>query len=153
MDGEIFDFDTIIDRKDSFSIKVDWGKRYQAPDHVIPLWVADMDFRSPPCINEKIIERGRLGIYGYSDATDDYRISVAKWMKSRYDYEIDICNIVTTPGVVFSLYQTIAALTNPGDAVMIQRPVYYPFSGVLRDLGRLLVNSPLIERTADIRST
>lgn len=146
MDIGIFDFDTIIDRKDSYSIKIDWAKRYQAPDHVIPLWVADMDFRSPPCINEKIVERGRLGIYGYSDATDDYRISVAKCMKSRYDYKIDSCNIVTTPGVVFGLYQTIAALTNPGDAVIIQRPVYYPFSGVLRDLGRLLVNSPLIEK-------
>ena len=146
MKEHLFDFDEVLDRKDSFSIKLDYGKRYGAPDDVIPLWVADMDFKSPPCVNERIAERSRSGLYGYSDATDEYFESVRSWLDRRYGYKTDICNIVTSPGVVFSLYNTISALTNPGDSVMIQRPVYYPFGGAIRDLDRMLINNPLVEK-------
>jgi len=139
-------FDEIIDRKNTSAIKYDYAKRRGIPDDALPMWVADMDFRSPPCINEAIAERARHGIYGYSDATPEYYNAVQNWYRTRYAYHIDICNIVTSPGVVFGLYTAIAALTREGDSVLIQRPVYYPFSSAIKDLRRKLVNSPLVYR-------
>jgi cystathionine beta-lyase len=110
------------------------------------MWVADMDFRSPACVNEAISDRAQHGIYGYSDATPDYFLAVQKWYNSRHAYDIDVCNIVTSPGVVFGLYSAVAALTREGDCVLIQRPVYYPFSAAVTDQGRKLVNNPLVYR-------
>jgi len=137
-------FDEEIDRKNTRAIKYDFAKRRGIPEEALPMWVADMDFRSPPCINEAIADRARHGIYGYSDSTPEYFLSVRNWYLTRYAYDIDVCNIVTSPGVVFGLYTAVSALTNPGDSVLIQRPVYYPFSASINDLGRNLVNSPLV---------
>ncbi len=141
-----FNFDEVIDRQNTRSIKYDYAHKRGIPENALPMWVADMDFRSPPCINEAIAERARHGIYGYSDATPEYYLAVSNWFRSRYGCDIDICNIVTAPGVVFGLYTAVAALTEPGDSVLIQRPVYYPFSSAVTDLDRKLVNSPLLYR-------
>jgi len=136
-------FDEEIDRKNTRAIKYDFAKRRGIPEEALPMWVADMDFRSPPCVNEAIVKRAQHGIYGYSDSTPEYFLAVRNWYLTRYAYDIDVCNIVTSPGVVFGLYTAVSALTNPGDSVLIQRPVYYPFSASINDLGRKLVNSPL----------
>lgn len=143
----IFDpglFDEVIDRTNTRAIKYDYAKKRGVPENALPLWVADMDFRSPPCINEAIAQRARHGIYGYSDTTPEYYLAVQNWYRTRYAYDIDVCNIVTSPGVVFGLFTAVSALTNEGDCVLIQRPVYYPFSAAVNDLGRKLINSPLV---------
>ncbi|MEI8199721.1 MAG: MalY/PatB family protein [Eubacteriales bacterium] len=143
----IFDpglFDEVIDRTNTCAIKYDYAKKRGVPENALPLWVADMDFRSPPCVNEAIAERARHGIYGYSDATPEYYSAVQNWYRTRYAYDIDVCNIVTSPGVVFGLFTAVSALTNEGECVLIQRPVYYPFSAAVNDLGRKLINNPLV---------
>ncbi len=137
-------FDEVIDRKNTRAIKFDYAPRKGVPEDALPMWVADMDFRAPTCINEAISARALHGIYGYSDATPDYYLAVQKWFHTRHAYDIDVCNIVTSPGVVFGLYSAVAALTEVGDSVLIQRPVYYPFSSAVTDQGRKLVNSPLV---------
>ena len=145
----IFDpklFDEVIDRKNTRAIKYDYASKRGVPENALPLWVADMDFRSPPCVNEAIAERARHGIYGYSDTTPEYYSAVQNWYRTRYGYDIDVCNIVTSPGIVFGLFTAVSALTNEGDCVLIQRPVYYPFSAAVNNLGRKLINSPLVYR-------
>jgi len=139
-------FDEVIDRKNTRAIKYDYAKKRGVSEDALPMWVADMDFRSPPCVNEAISARAQHGIYGYSDATPEYFLAVQKWYRTRYAYDIDVCNIVTSPGIVFGLFTAVTALTNTGDCVLIQRPVYYPFSAAIKDLGRTLINSPLVYR-------
>lgn len=146
-DSSVFDiniFDEVIDRKNTRAIKYDFAKRRGVPEDALPMWVADMDFRSPPCVNDAICERARHGIYGYSDATPAYFSAVQNWYRTRHSYDIDVCNIVTSPGVVFGLYTAVAALTKEGDCVLVQRPVYYPFTAAVKDLGRNLINNPLV---------
>lgn len=137
-------FDEVIDRKNTRAIKYDYAKKRGVSEDALPMWVADMDFRSPPCVNEAISARAQHGIYGYSDATPEYYFAVQNWYRTRYAYDLDVCNIVTSPGVVFALFTAVTALTNEGDTVLIQRPVYYPFSAAINNLGRTLVNSPLV---------
>lgn len=137
-------FDEMIDRTGTLAIKSDYAERLHVPSDAIPMWVADMDFRAPACVNDAIAERARHGIYGYSDVSAQYRESVRNWYATRHAWNFDVCNIVTVPGVVFGIYTSIRALTRPGDAVLISRPVYYPFSRVIQDLDRVLVNSPLV---------
>ena len=137
-------FDEVIDRRNTRAIKYDYAKKRGVSEDALPMWVADMDFRSPPCVNEAISARAQHGIYGYSDATPEYFLAVQKWYRTRFAYDIDACNIVTSPGVVFALFTAVTALTNEGDSVLIQRPVYYPFSAAINVLGRTLINSPLV---------
>ena len=137
-------FDEMIDRTGTLAIKSDYAERLHVPSDAIPMWVADMDFRAPACVNDAIAERARHGIYGYSDVSAQYRESVRNWYATRHAWNFDVCNIVTVPGVVFGIYTSIRALTRPGDAVLISRPVYYPFSRAIQDLDRVLVNSPLV---------
>ena len=141
--SDVYCFDEVISRKDTRAIKYDYAKKRGVPEDALPMWVADMDFRSPSCVSEAISERASHGIYGYSDVTPEYLLAVHDWYLSRYAYKIDVCNIVTSPGVVFGLYTAVAALTKEGESVLIQRPVYYPFFSSVTDLGRKLVVNPL----------
>ena len=137
-------FDEVIDRRNTMSIKYDYSGKLGVPEDALPMWVADMDFRSPQCVNDALAERCRHGLYGYSDASQEYYEAVRNWFFSRHGWEIDVRNIVTAPGVVFAIHQIITALTKPGDSVLIQRPVYYPFSSAVTKLGRNLVNNALV---------
>ncbi len=139
-------FDEVIDRTNTMSIKYDYAAKLGVPEDALPMWVADMDFRSPACVNEALAERCRHGLYGYSDASEAYYEAVRNWFFSRHGWEIDVRNIVTAPGVVFAIHQIITALTKPGDSVLIQRPVYYPFSSAVTKLGRNLVNNALVRK-------
>ncbi len=141
-----YSFDEIIDRENTRAIKFDYRERYQMPEDVLPLWVADMDFKAPPCVSAALAERAVHGIYGYSDITSDYTETVLAWQKKRFAYEPSSDSLFVSPGVVFALYRAITALTQKGEAVMIQRPVYYPFSSAILDQGRKLVNSPLVNQ-------
>ena len=135
LDMERYDFDQWIERRGTNSMKYDFAEEYGRPADVLPLWVADMDFRSPEPVLEALRQAVEHGIFGYSDAKEDYYEAVAAWFSRRFGW---------TPGVVFALAMAVRALTVPGDGVLIQPPVYYPFFNVIRDNERRVVENELI---------
>lgn len=139
-----YDFDIIIDRKNTNSIKYDFEREKLMPKDILPLWVADMDFKTAPAIINRLKNTVEYGIYGYSDSKEDYYIAVSNWYEKHFGYKIKKSWIVKTPGVVFAIAMAIRALTNVGDGVLIQNPVYYPFSDVIRENERVLVNNSLV---------
>lgn len=147
-----YNFDEVIDRKNTNSVKHDFHGRNGMPDDAIPLWVADMDFKTPDPVIEALVKASEHGIFGYSETREDYFLILQKWFSDNYDWEIHPSWLVKTPGVVFAIAMAVRALTHKGDAVMIQRPVYYPFSNLICDNERTLVNNPLIynDRTYSI---
>lgn len=141
-----YNFDEIVDRRNTDCLKYDFAAERGMPEDVLPLWVADMDFRTAPGIIERTMADAALGIYGYTEGRDDYFQAVAAWYRNYFDWNVEKKWLVKTPGIVFAIGIAIQALTEAGDAVMIQQPVYYPFSAVIRDNDRTLVNSELILR-------
>lgn len=138
-----FDLDTVIDRKGTNSLKYDFAKERGKREDVLPLWVADMDFKTAPPILEKLEKVVAHGIFGYSEGKEDYFRAVAAWYQKHFDWNVKESWLVKTPGVVFAIAAAIRAFTQEGDAVLLQQPVYYPFSEVIKDNNRLLVNNPL----------
>ena len=139
-----YNFDEIIDRRNTNSLKWDYAKKRGKSEDVIPLWVADMDFRCPKEIKEAIIEKANHGIFGYSEPLDSYYDALTGWIKNNYDYIADRNKFLLVPGIVFGIYQTIKALTNEGDSILISQPVYYPFKESIIDTKRKLVVSNLV---------
>ncbi len=142
MAGSIFD--ALIDRKNTGSIKYDFAVKRGLPEDVLPLWVADMDFRSPQCVIDALSERIRHGVFGYSDSGDTYIQVLQKWFRDRFGWEVKPEWLVKTPGVVYAVATAIRAYTGDGDAVLIQEPVYYPFRECILSNGRKLVVSELV---------
>lgn len=138
------DFDTIIDRKNTDCLKYDFAKRRGMPEDVLPLWVADMDFKTSSYVEDALAERARHGIFGYSESQTPYFEIVRDWMKRHHDWEVKEPWLIKTPGVVFALAMAVKAYTEPGDGVLIQSPVYYPFSEVTEDNGRRIVSNTLV---------
>jgi cystathionine beta-lyase len=138
-----YDFDSVIDRSNSYSIKYEplWRGK---PCDVLPLWVADMDFAAPPCVQEALMQRAKHGIFGYSEPDAEYFDVVQKWFEERFNWKIERDWLTITPGVVNSLYIAIRALTKPGEGVVIQQPVYYPFESSIKKNGRQLLVNELI---------
>lgn len=139
-----YDFDTIIDRKNTDSLKYDFAAKRGLPEGVLPLWVADMDFRTPPCVIEALVEKSRHGIFGYSDTREDYDEVLHNWFLKQFGWNVQPDWLVKTPGVVFAINIAIRALTDEGDAVLIQQPVYYPFAASIRANRRKLVVNQLV---------
>jgi cystathionine beta-lyase len=139
-----YDFDTVIDRKNTNSLKWDFAVERGHPADVLPLWVADMDFPAPQPVLDALRRAVDHGIFGYSETKEDYYRAVSGWFRDRFGWETKPEWLVKTPGVVFALAMAVRALTKPGDAVLIQPPVYYPFFSVVRDNDRKLVESPLV---------
>jgi cystathionine beta-lyase len=138
-----YDFDRVIDRSNTYSIKYEPSWRGK-PDDVLPLWVADMDFAAPPCVQEALISRAQHGIFGYSEPDALYFDVIRKWFEERFSWTTERDWLTITPGVVNALYIAIRALTKPGDGIVIQQPVYYPFETGIKKTGRqLLVNELL----------
>lgn len=136
-------FDEIIDRKGTDCLKYDFAKRRGMPEDVLPLWVADMDFKTSSYVEDAVIERAKHAIFGYSEAREEYFDAVATWMRSRHNWEVQSGWLIKTPGVVFALAMAVKAFTEVGDSVLIQQPVYYPFSEVIEDNGRVIVSNDL----------
>ena len=136
-------FDKIIDRRNTRCLKYDFAVERNMPADVLPLWVADMDFETSSYIEDAIIERAKHAIYGYSEVKTPYFDILKKWMQKHYDWDIQRKWLIKTPGVVFALAMAVKAYTEPGDAVLIQQPVYYPFSEVIKDNGRNVVSNTL----------
>lgn len=146
-----FDFDRRIDRHNTRSYKWDQnGKLYGDPD-ILPLWVADMDFQSPPAVREALEKRAALGIYGYAIRTDSYLDSIVSWYRTRHDWTIEPQWITDTPSVVTSLSLAVELFSEPGSSVVLQSPVYYPFYDVIRSNGRNVVKNPLLIHDGQLR--
>ncbi len=139
-------FDKIIDRKNTNAIKIDLATHRGKPSDVLPLWVADMDFKAPACVQNAIKAKAKHGIFGYSVPNQDYYNAVKKWMKFQHNFEIESQWIINTPGVVFAIALAIRAFTEPGESVLIQTPVYYPFKNVIEQNNRKVVKNSLFEK-------
>jgi cystathionine beta-lyase len=138
-----FNFDEIIDRRNTNCIKYDFSKERGMPDGLLPMWVADMDFRTPPTVIDRLVETAKHGIFGYTDVKEDYHKALFSWFSQRLNFQPRRDWTLKVPGVVFALAMCIRAFTKPGDPVIIQSPVYYPFSGCIKENGRQLVDNPL----------
>lgn len=138
------EFDEVVNRKGTMSLKWDAAHLRDVPEDAFPMWVADMDFRTPEPVRRALIKEAEHGIFGYSVPEDDFNITVAKWFNSRFNVNLSPEWIVRTPGVVFAINMAIMAFTSPGDAVMIQQPVYYPFASSIINNNRRLVNNELV---------
>lgn len=138
-----YDFDKTIDRRATNSYKWD-----SAPEGVLPMWVADMDFRTAPAIIDALQKRVAHGIFGYTHVPDAYYDAVTSWFSRRHGWDIDREWIIYTSGVVPAVSAVIKAMTVPGDKVIVQTPVYNCFFSSIRNNGCEIVSNPL-RRTAD----
>jgi cystathionine beta-lyase len=138
------DFDRIIDRQNTDSLKYDFIKKWGKPEGVLPLWVADMDFRTPSCVIDALLEKCRHGIFGYSETRNDYYETLRNWFSSRFNWSIRPEWLVKTPGVVFAICTAIRALTDEGDAILVQQPVYSPFFEMILENKRKLITNQLV---------
>lgn len=136
-----FDFDSIVDRRGTNSYKWD-----SAADGVLPMWVADMDFRTAPAITDALKRRMEHGIFGYTRVPDAYYDAVTRWFGERHGWTVDRDWIIYTSGVVPAISAVIKALTEPGDKVIVQTPVYNCFFSSIRNNGCEIVSSPLLRR-------
>ena len=139
-----YDFDTPIDRTHTWSIKHDFKKENGKADDILPLWVADMDFRSPDSVVEALKKAVDHGIFGYGRADETYFDAVAAWYQKRHHLTLQPEWMTCTPGIVFALSIAVRAFTQEGDAVLIQPPVYHPFSRAILRNKRTLVENPLV---------
>ena len=140
---EKINFNIVVNRKNTNCLKYDFAVRRGRPGNVLPLWVADMDFKVAPEITQAIEKRVAHGIFGYSEVKEEYFEAVSAWMEQKHGWHVKEDWLVKTPGVVFALAMAVQAFTEPGDAVIIQQPVYYPFSEVIADNGRRIVDNTL----------
>lgn len=138
------DFDTVIERKNTDCLKYDFAVRRGKSENILPLWVADMDFKTSSLILDAIQKRVEHGIFGYTESRDSYFESVAAWMREKHGWEVKREWLRKTPGVVFALAMAVKAYSEIGDSVLIQQPVYYPFSEVIEDNGRKVVSNDLV---------
>ena len=139
-----YDFDEVIERRGTGALKYEallprWGR-----DDLIPLWVADMDFRTPPFIMEAIRRRCEHEILGYTVKPRAFFEAIRDWVDRRHGWKVNASEIGFAPGIVPGISSAIQCFTEPGDKIMIQPPVYHPFAMIIRENGREIVNNPLI---------
>lgn len=142
-----YNFDKIIERRGTSSLKYDFGPERMGRDDLMPLWVADMDFALPDEILDVIRERVDHGIFGYTDPDAAYFEAVKGWFGRHYGWRPENEWITVTPGVVYAIAVAVRAFTKPGDSVIIQEPVYYPFRETIEMNGRRCISSDLVLRS------
>lgn len=142
-------FDEYLERRGSGSIKWDGCNEkfgVDASEEMIPMWIADMDFRSPKEVIEAVVDKAKSGAYGYAIKPDSFYDAVMRWVERRYHWKVEKEWIIFTPGVIPGFHIAIQNFTKPGDGIIVQTPVYYPFMDGVRNNGRRLVINPLIEK-------
>ena len=138
-----YDFDKIIDRKNTNCYKWDYTKQMFGKEDVIPLWVADMDFAAPVAVVQKLIKRAEHGVFGYSFEPEEYYNVFIEWLKNRHNWKIEKEWIINATGIVPAINFAIQCFTEPGDNILVQTPVYFPFFESIKKNGRKVVNSQL----------
>ena len=146
-----YNFDEIIDRSNTDSSKLENLKSIFGREDLIPLWVADMDFKSPPAITDALMKRVEHGLFGYTIQSEPYINSIINWLDNRHEWRVEKDDIIYVPGVVKGFAFAIDEFTEKGDNIIIQPPVYHPFRIVSNSLGRNVVNNPLIEFNGQYR--
>lgn len=141
--SEAFDFDREINREGTHSVKYDGRQAMFGKADVIPAWVADMDFAAPPAVTRALAERAQHPIYGYTIFPDSLYDALIGWLQRRHGWTIQRDWIVMCPGVVPSINAAVIALTQPGEAIIVQPPVYFPFFSAATQTGRKLMQNPL----------
>ena len=134
-------FDEIIDRRNTDSIK--WDHIPGNPD-AIPMWVADMDFRCPQPVIDRVMEKAAFGVYAYTATPPAFREATASWQRRRHHWDMGEATVIPVSSVVPALYTAVAAFTEPGDRVILQRPVYGPFTDAVTQQGREISNNALL---------
>ncbi len=137
------EFDSVIPRQGTDSFKYDGRAGFFGTDDVLPLWVADMDFAVPAAVQDALLARAAHPIYGYTLYPDSLYLSLTAWLKKRHGWAVQREWIVMCPGVMPALHAAIYAYTEPGDAVVVQPPVYAPFLAAPAITGRRLLTNPL----------
>ena len=140
-DSHVFDFDTAIERRGTRSVKWD-----SVAAGELPMWVADMDFTAPPAVIDALAERVRHGVFGYPHHGSGYLDAVVAWESSRHGRSLDPSAYIDAPSVLAGVRSAIRCLTEPGDGIVIQPPVYSPFFSVIHGLGRAVRENRLVRR-------
>lgn len=138
-------FDQVVERRSTGCVKWDGLLESFGREDLLPMWVADMDFRPPEAVVQAVTQRAQHGIYGYEKRPASFDEAVLGWLQSRHGWDVDPAWLIHTPGVVAGLTFAVLALTEPGERVVIQPPVYPPFFAILRSNGREVVENPLVE--------
>ena len=146
-----YNFDEVIDRSNSDCSKIENLKPLFGREDIIPLWVADMDFKSPPAITRALMKRVEHGVFGYTVQSEDYFNSIINWLNKRYNWIVSKEDINYLPGVVKGFSIAIEVFTEVGDNIIIQPPVYHPFRLMTKALNRKVVNNPLILENGQYR--
>ncbi len=140
-----YNFDEPVNREDSNSVKYDLRKKYFGRNDVLPMWVADMDFKTPPFIIEALRKRLNHEILGYSFKPDEYFNSIISWLSERYSWEVEYDWISFCPGIVPAMNICTLSYTDPGDSIIVQPPVYFPFFPAITDHKRKMIFNQLTE--------
>jgi len=136
-----YNFDKIIDRRKTESLKFDGAVSRGKPADILPLWVADMDFPAPSCVLDALQKSVSHGIFGYTEPDSSYFDALKGWFTERFGYKFNPDWVTVVPGLVYAINMAISAFTKTGDGILIQEPVYHPFrSGILRHERRPVVN-------------
>ncbi|MGM0420054.1 MAG: MalY/PatB family protein [Bacillota bacterium] len=143
----MYDFDKMIERQGTASVKWDKLEEIFDQDDIIPLWVADSDWSTAPEVIAAVKKRVEHGVFGYTFPEEEYKEAVVEWYKKRYDWEIETDWVVFTSGVVPAINLSLLAFTSPGDGVIVQPPVYYPFFSAVEKNNAQLIENQLIEPT------
>ncbi len=139
-------FDERINRFDTHSVKWDHTEAIFEKEDLLPMWVADMDFRAPQPVIDALTTRIQHGIFGYSMPTENTKSAIQGWLNRRHNWSIQQDWIVFTPGVVPALSAAVNTYTEKGEKVVIQSPVYYPFRDMVEKSEREVVDNPLVRR-------
>ena len=140
-----FNFDKIIDRTNNFSAKWSEMNKNFGTNNLLPMWVADMDFLTAPCVMEALKDRLEQGIFGYTTRPSSYNESIVNWLDNRFSWKINQEWLMFSPAVITSISLLIQNLTQKNDKIMIQEPVYSPFHNIVEANERSLVISPLVK--------
>lgn len=139
----MYNLDVVVDRKNTKSVKYEEMDINFGSNDMLPFWVADMDIKCPDFMIECIINRAKHGVFGYSKRMPEFYNAVVNWLKVRHQLEVKSENIEYGPGVVFLLNVMIRKFTKPGDKIIIQSPVYYPFRKIVEGNNRIVSDNTL----------
>jgi cysteine-S-conjugate beta-lyase len=138
-----YDFDEVIERKNTGSLKWDFCEKYLGEKEVLPMWVADMDFRAPQPVVDAVISVAQLGVYGYGEESECFYDAAVDWIKRRHGWTVKREWVQFCPGVVPALHLLTKTFADAGDKVIVQPPVYYPFFYAINYGDCVVLNNPL----------